>query len=123
MRLTGMFAAAAARCAPPGNKPLPDELRNCHAFLGREWAALPELRVVLCLGRLGHDAVLGVLQQQGVAMRKTAFRFAHGAEHSFPGAPLIVDSFHVSRQNTNTGRLTPAMFDAVLARVRAIATG
>jgi uracil-DNA glycosylase family 4 len=121
MRLSGLFIAAAARCAPPGNAPLPQELRNCHPYLGREWAALPRLKAVLCLGRIAHDAAIGVLQQRGLPVRKSAVPFAHGAEHALPGAPLLVDSFHVSRQNTNTGRLTPAMFDAVLRRLREIA--
>lgn len=122
MRLKGMYVVAAARCVPPGNVPLPEELRKCHPYLGREWAALPGLRVVLCLGRIAHDAALGVLAQQGAAFRKRDVVFAHGAEHRLPGAPVIVDSFHVSRQNTNTGRLTAAMFDDVLSRVRTLAS-
>ena len=118
LTLKGMYVAAAARCVPPDNAPLPEELRKCHPYLGREWAALRGLRVVLCLGRVAHDAALGVLLQAGRVFRKRDVAFAHGAVHRIEGAPIVVDSFHVSRQNTNTGRLTPAMLDEVLRSVR-----
>ncbi len=118
LRLRDMYIAAAARCAPPDNRPSPDELRACHPFLVREWRALERLRVVLCLGAIAHDAALGVLRAQGMTLRRVDAPFAHGAVHRLEGQPVIVDSFHVSRQNTNTGRLTPAMFDDVLAVVR-----
>lgn len=120
MTLSGMFVAAAARCAPPDNKPLPQELASCHEYLVREWDALPDVKVVLCLGGVAHDAALRTFVTRGIALRKSAFPFAHGAEYLIR-SQTVLDSYHVSRQNTNTGRLTPAMFDAVLARARVIA--
>jgi len=116
--LRDMYISASARCVPPDNRPLPEELRACHPFLVREWRALERLRVVLCLGAIAHDAALGVLRLGGVVVKRADAKFAHGAIHRFEGHPVIVDSFHVSRQNTNTGRLTAAMFDEVLAVVR-----
>lgn len=119
--LTGLFITAAARCAPPGNAPNPDELARCHPFLRAELDAMPSARVLLCLGRVGHDAALGVLRARGVPVRAKDAPFAHAAEHAFPGMPVVLDSYHVSRQNTNTGRLTAPMFDAVLRRARELA--
>jgi uracil-DNA glycosylase family 4 len=118
MRLEDLYVAAAARCAPPQNRPDPLELASCFEYLAREWACLRELRVVACLGAIGHDAALRVLAARGVPLVRARHRFAHGAVHRFEGGPVIVDSYHVSRQNTNTGRLTPAMLDAVLRTVR-----
>jgi uracil-DNA glycosylase family 4 len=113
--LRGVFIGAAARCAPPGNRPTPDELARCAPFLDRELALLP-VRAVLALGAIAFDAVLGALARRGVAVPSPRPRFAHGAEVALPGAPRVVASYHVSRQNTQTRRLTPEMFDAVLAR-------
>ncbi len=120
MTLRGAFITAAARCAPPGNKPTPAEMARCRPFLAREWQALARVRAVLCLGRIGHDAALAILRERGVEARAKDAPFAHGAEHVLGGVTLL-DSYHVSRQNTNTGRLTAAMFDAVLARARQVA--
>ena len=104
----------AVRCVPPANKPLPEEIRTCRRFLAGEIAAMPALRIVVALGRVAHDAVLAALAQ-----RLADFRFAHGALHPVPGGPLLADSFHCSRYNTNTGRLTVAMFESVFAAARA----
>ena len=104
----------AVRCVPPANKPLPEEIRTCRRFLAGEIAAMPALRIVVALGRVAHDAVLATLAQ-----RLADFRFAHGALHALPGGPLLADSFHCSRYNTNTGRLTVAMFESVFAAARA----
>ena len=102
----------AVRCVPPQNKPLPVEIRTCNVFLRARIDSLPQLRAVVALGRVAHDGVLTAL-----AARKSAYPFAHGAEHEI-GALRIFDSYHCSRYNTNTGVLTPEMFRKVFARVR-----
>ena len=104
----------AVRCVPPQNKPLPIEIRACNDFLKSELAGLARLRVVLALGRIAHDAVLRAL-----GLRVTHSIFRHGALHDLPDGRLLADSYHVSRYNMNTGVLTEAMFDAILASVDA----
>jgi len=103
----------AARCVPPENKPLPEEVATCRQFLTAEIAAMPKLRVILALGQIAHGAVLSALGQ-----RKSAFRFGHGAVHMLPDGKLLADSYHCSRYNTNTGKLTTAMFEAVFEELR-----
>lgn len=103
----------AVRCLPPANKPLPAEIATCRTFLASEIAALPRLRVILALGRVAHESVLAALAQ-----RQAAFRFVHGALHEV-GALALADSYHCSRYNTNTRRLTTEMFEAVFAAIRA----
>jgi len=99
----------AVRCVPPQNKPVGSEVSNCLPFLTAEVGAMAALRVILCLGQLSHNATLKALGQ-----RQSAFKFAHNAVHEIPGQSVrIVDSYHCSRYNTNTGRLTEAMFDDV----------
>jgi uracil-DNA glycosylase family 4 len=120
LRLRDLYITAAIRCVPPGNRPTAGELSRCRSWLARD-LALPALQVVLALGRIAHAAYLDLLREQGVPLVKAHRPFAHGAEHRFANAPLLLDSFHVSRQNTNTGRLTCAMFDAILARARILA--
>ena len=115
LELRGIFISAAARCVPPDNAPSRAELECCRPFLAREWAALSELRVVLCLGAVAHDAAWRVLGEKPVP------RFAHGAEHRTAWGLTLIDSYHVSQQNTRTGRLTSAMFDAVLSRAQRLA--
>ncbi len=117
LELAGALVTAAARCAPPANKLLPEELARCRGYLRADLVGLGRLRVVLALGGVAHDAVLALLEEQGTAPRPLP-RFAHGAEHGLRGGAWLVDSYHVSQQNTFTGRLTPAMLDAVLARCR-----
>ena len=102
------------RCVPPENKPTTAEIRTCNGFLAEEIAALPRLGAILALGGIAHGAVLTALGQ-----RKSAFAFGHGALHALPGGLLLADSYHCSRPNTNTGRLTEAMFLAVLEELRA----
>ena len=102
----------AVRCLPPDNKPLPLEIRTCRRFLEAEIAAMPRLRAIVALGRVAHDAVLAALKQ-----RASAFAFAHGRLHALPDGKTLADSYHCSRYNTNTGRLTTAMFEAVFAAV------
>jgi uracil-DNA glycosylase family 4 len=121
--LEGAFITAACRCAPPDNKPTPEELARCAPFLDRELEALGGLRVVLALGAIAWEAVLAhVARMQGAPIRPKP-RFAHGAELALPGGRTLIGSYHVSRQNTQTGRLTPEMFDAVLGRAGELGGG
>ena len=115
--LTDAYIAAAVRCAPPDNKPLPAEIRACQPHLDAEWAALPRLRVVVALGRIAFDAALSLLERNGRLLRPRP-AFAHAAERQVPGGPLLIASYHPSRQNTNTGRLTAGMLMAVFERAR-----
>ena len=108
LRLVGCRISNAVRCVPPVNRPTPAEVRTCNRFLVDEIASLPRLCAMLALGRVAHDAVLGAL-----GAGRAAFAFAHGNMHLPRPGLLLADSYHCSRQNTNTGRLTPAMFDAV----------
>lgn len=121
--LRGAYVTAPCRCVPPGNRPAPDELTRCAPFLDRELAALRGARAIVALGAIAWKAALGALGRAGVALPRPAPRFAHGAELRLPGAPAFIGSYHPSRQNTQTGRLTPRMLDAVLARAVAIAGG
>jgi uracil-DNA glycosylase family 4 len=121
LALRGAFITAACRCVPPENRPAPAELERCAPFLDRELAAL-DVRAVLALGAIAFDATLAALARRGAAVPAPRTRFAHGAEVRLAGAPVVVASYHVSRQNTQTGRLTPAMFDAVVARALALAS-
>ncbi len=104
----------AVRCVPPENKPLPAEAAQCRTFLEVEIAALPLLRVIVALGAMAHQAALATLGE-----RRAAFPFTHGALHRLPSGRVLADSYHCSRYNTNTGRLTTAMFETVFAAVRA----
>ena len=113
LALVGCRITNAVRCVPPENKPEPAEIKACNRFLIAELARLQQLRAVLALGAIAHQAVLAA-----AGARRSAFRFAHGALHVLPGGLLLADSYHCSRYNTNTGRLTPAMFEAVLAELR-----
>ncbi len=116
LRLRGCRITNAVKCVPPGNRPTTAEIRCCNRFLARELEALGPGRVVLALGRIAHDAVLRAL-----GLRLSAHPFAHGAEHDLPGALRLIDSYHCSRYNTHTGRLTEAMFQQVMARARRLA--
>jgi len=113
----------AVRCVPPQNKPVGSEVSNCLPFLAREIAAMPNLKAMLCLGLLSHNATL-----RGLGFRQSAFKFGHGMVHHLPGVPdgegpVLVDSYHCSRYNTNTGRLTEDMFDAVFDTLDGILAG
>jgi uracil-DNA glycosylase family 4 len=109
--LTGARITNAVKCVPPGNKPTPAEIATCNSFLAAELAGLPPGAVVLALGAIAHGAVL---RAQG--LRQSSCRFAHGAEHVLPGGRLLIDSYHCSRYNTNTRRLTEEMFREVVGR-------
>ena len=118
LRMLGAYVAAVVRCAPPANRPTPPERDRCLPFLEREVAALPDLRVVLALGAFAWDGALRALASLGHVARPKP-RFGHGAEVAV-GPFALLGCFHPSQQNTFTGRLTPAMLDAVLTRVRAL---
>jgi len=118
--LRGCFISAAARCAPPDNAPAPEELAACAPFLDRELAVLRP-RAVLALGAVAWSAALAAFSRAGATLPRPRPAFAHGAEARLAGAPALVASYHVSRQNTQTGRLTPAMFDAVVRRAAELA--
>ena len=113
LMLRGCRIANAVHCVPPQNKPLPAEINTCRPFLAATIEAMPRLRSIIALGRVAHDSLLKVLK-----LRSAAAPFSHGAVHQ-AGALKLYDSYHCSRYNTNTGVLTPDMFKAVFARVRA----
>lgn len=108
LELIGCRISNAVHCVPPQNKPTPEEAATCRPYLRTEIAANPELEVLIALGAIAHDAVLRIL-----GVRKAAYPFAHGAVHRLPGGLTLVDSYHCSRYNTNTRRLTPEMFHRV----------
>ncbi len=103
----------AVRCVPPQNKPTPAEIRTCNRFLRCEFERRTELRVILALGRVAHDAVL-----MAHGLVRARYRFAHGARHELPKGRILYDSYHCSRYNTQTGRLTAEMFLDVMARMK-----
>jgi uracil-DNA glycosylase family 4 len=115
------YITAAARCAPPQNKPTPRELSSCAPFLDREIACLTRVRVVVALGRIGFDAYLNHLKRAGVIGSKKPYAFGHGLEYQTPDGRMLVASYHPSNQNTNTGKLTQAMFTKLFERVAELA--
>ena len=114
--LTGARITNAVKCVPPGNKPTPAEIATCNPFLGAELAGLPAGAVALALGAIAHGAVL-----RAHALKQSSFRFAHGAAHLLPDGRVLVDSYHCSRYNTNTRRLTEPMFREVVGRASEMA--
>lgn len=116
LRLKNTYISAVARCAPPQNKPTPEELRRCSAFVRRELEMMPNIKVIVALGKIAHDYYLKLAGQ-----RLSAFPFKHGAVHSFNPHPVLVDIYHPSRQNTQTGLLTMKMFKDVLSKAKKIA--
>jgi uracil-DNA glycosylase len=114
LELVDCMISNAVRCVPPQNKPKPDEIARCRQFLIGRIAALPNLTTLLAIGRIAHDSLLDALQ-----VKRRDFLFAHGARHTLPGGLILFDSYHCSRQNTNTGRLTTAMFEKVVAEAAA----
>jgi uracil-DNA glycosylase family 4 len=112
LALTDCLVTNAVRCVPPQNKPTPAEIATCRAFLAARIAALPRVRAVLCLGRIAHETLL-----RSLGRRLADHPFVHGARHHVGGL-AVFDSYHCSRYNTNTGRLTPAMFEAVFVDLR-----
>lgn len=121
MKLTDLWIGAVVRCAPPGNKPTPEELRTCAPWLDEELRLLTELRVVVCLGKIAFDGLMAHARRNGLLAPRTGFVFAHGAEFTLPGGLKVIASYHPSLQNTNTGKLTRSMFLAVFKRAREMA--
>jgi uracil-DNA glycosylase family 4 len=120
LELRGAYITAAVRCAPPQNKPTPQEIANCSAFLDREIDALKEVRVVVALGRVGFDAYLNYLKRRGVLKNKAQYLFAHGAQYVMPDGRIVLPSYHPSNQNTQTGKLTEKMFQKIFERARGL---
>ncbi len=116
--LTGAYITAAVRCAPPGNKPLPDEIAACAPFLDREIAGLRNVKVVVALGRIGFDAYLNYLKRRGQLKSKKEYPFGHGVEYQMPDGRILLASYHPSNQNTQTGKLTEKMFTKIFERAR-----
>ncbi len=114
LELVDCMISNTVRCVPPQNKPTPAEIATCRQFLIGRIAALPRLRSLLAIGRIAHDGILDAL-----GLKRRDFAFAHGARHALPNGLVLFDSYHCSRQNTNTGRLTTAMFEAVLMEAAA----
>jgi len=110
LRLHNLYITAAARCAPPDNKPLPQELANCAPYLETELAGLTNLRVIVALGKIGFDAYLDYLKRQRKLKTKKPYLFQHAAQYTMPDGHILLASYHPSNQNTQTGKLTRPMF-------------
>jgi len=121
MKLKDLWITSVSRCAPPANKPTPEELRNCAPWLDEEFRLLKNLRVVVCLGRIAFDGLLAHQQRTGALPARSGFVFAHGAEYALPAGLTVIASYHPSLQNTNTGKLTRPMFLSVFQRARQLA--
>lgn len=119
--LKDIYITAAARCAPPDNKPLPQELANCAPYLERELRCLKKLKVIVALGKIAFDAYLNYLKRQGELPSRKAYIFAHGASYSMPGDRTLIASYHPSNQNTQTGKLTRPMFMSIFKEAARIA--
>lgn len=118
LELKNTYIAAAVRCAPPANKPLPSEILACRGYLERELALLRP-KVVLALGKIAWDAYLDILKSEGVIASRAKYVFAHGALAKLPGSgPRLVGVYHPSQQNTQTGRVTPAMYAVILRKIQ-----
>ncbi|RYG58716.1 uracil-DNA glycosylase, partial [bacterium] len=120
LELIDSYICAAAHCAPPDNKPLPEELLNCRPYLLDELRLLTKAKVVLGLGKIGFDAAFGALREVGLTSLKTRPKFAHGAEIEVADKLILMGTYHPSQQNTFTGRLTEQMLDEIFARAREI---
>jgi len=117
LALRDAFILAAVRCAPPQNKPTPEEIANCLPHFDAELDALPNIRVVVALGKIGFDAYLNLLKHRGLVIRPKPV-FGHGVAHTLPNGHTLIGCYHPSRQNTNTGKLTSRMMDDVFRKVR-----
>jgi uracil-DNA glycosylase family 4 len=119
--LTDAYITAAARCAPPDNKPLPEELANCAPFLDCELGGLKNLKVIVALGKIGFDAYLNYMKRHGVISSKALYIFGHAAQYQMPDGNVLLASYHPSNQNTNTGKLTRQMFVEIFQEARRLA--
>lgn len=114
LKLVNCMITNTVRCVPPANKPIGSEIANCRQFLIGRMAALPNLRSLLAIGRVAHEGILDALK-----LKRAAYPFTHGARHDLPSGLVLFDSYHCSRQNTNTGRLTTPMFETVMKQAAA----
>jgi uracil-DNA glycosylase len=121
LTLNNLYITAAARCAPPDNKPTPQELAACAPFLDREIAGLGNLKVVVALGKIGFDAYLNFLKRRGVLASKKGYLFKHGASYRMPDGKVLLASYHPSNQNTQTGKLTRKMFVEIFQQAARLA--
>ncbi|HWG20108.1 MAG TPA: uracil-DNA glycosylase [Terracidiphilus sp.] len=121
MRLHDLWICSVVRCAPPGNKPTPEEIRNCAPWLDEEMHLLANLRVVVCLGRIAFDGLLAWAKRTGILSTRAGYGFAHGAEFTLPNGLTVIASYHPSLQNTNTGKLTRPMLLSVIHRAKVLA--
>jgi uracil-DNA glycosylase len=121
MKLIDAYITSVGRCAPPGNKPLPNELANCSQFLDREIALLRNVKVVVALGKIAFDGYLAYLKRRGLLQTKTAYVFGHGERYRMPDGKWLLASYHPSQQNTQTGKLTERMFIEIFRRASKLA--
>ncbi len=119
LQLRDAFILAAVRCAPPQNKPTPEEIANCLPHFDAELDALPNARVVVALGKIGFDAYLNLLKHRGIAVRPKP-EFGHGVAYTLPNGHVLIGCYHPSWQNTHTGKLTARMMDGVFKKVRQV---
>lgn len=116
LKLCKAWIASVVRCAPPGDKPTPEEVRSCSVHLAAELEALTKVRVVVCLGKIGWDGYLAHLLKEGTIARRSDYVFGHGVEYELPNGIVLLGSYHPSLRNTNTGKLNRAMFLRVFVR-------
>jgi uracil-DNA glycosylase family 4 len=122
LELHGVYITASAHCAPPDNKPTPAELRNCRPYFERELDLLTEVRVVVALGRIAFDTYLEIMKSRGAIASRAPFRFGHNIDYRVgPGLPRLIASYHPSRQNTSTGKLTGKMLLDVFRKAKRLA--
>lgn len=121
LQLRGAWIACVVRCAPPGDKPTPEEIRNCSPYLAAEVAALTAVQVVVCLGKIAWDSYLAHLLTGGAIARRSAYAFGHGAEYLLPNGMHLLGTYHPSLRNTNTRRLDAPMFTKVFQRAKVLA--
>jgi uracil-DNA glycosylase len=122
LRLIDAYITAVVRCAPPGNKPIPQEFRNCRGYFERELDLLTNVRVVVALGKIAFDVYLSILRGRGVIKSRAPFVFGHNrVHHVSPAGPVLVSSYHPSQQNTSTGKLTEKMLLDVFRRAKKLA--
>jgi uracil-DNA glycosylase family 4 len=123
MKLYDAQITSVVRCAPPDNKPLPEELVNCSSYLDEEIAALSRLRVIVCLGKIAFDGYVAHLIRTRQIEKRGGLQFGHGVEYQLQDGRWLLGSYHPSLQNTNTGKLTKVMFLKIFTRARALAEG
>jgi uracil-DNA glycosylase family 4 len=121
LKLTDLYITAAVRCAPPDNKPLPQELAECSYFLDREMEGLKDVKVVVALGKIGFDAYLNYLKRRGLLKTRQPYLFKHGASYHMPDGKILLASYHPSNQNTQTGKLTRQMFVKIFEQAAKLA--